>query len=411
MELRKLGVKHYKCFSGDTTIEIAPLTILVGANNSGKTALVQAVHLLASSISHPIEDSREPLKLNSDGIFHGREFVDLVSGRSAHGSLSLFAELVHDEVETSLAVNIQNIERAHGPSERQISRWSYSIGNDQIEINRVSLDAQSPYQINHSGKMKQEQEIHWVGILPYDSSKLLGEHGNQINQLKKWANGVRYLKSPRSYPSSGLFMDNVNPSKHDVTGSSSPKMLAEDDNLRDSVKEWYRIAFNVSLDIKDEGKYFDLAIRSPASGASILLDQTGSGLSQVLPVVVIALTAGRVGPGIDIIEHPEAELHPASHGDIAELLLSSLTGNDRPMIIETHSEMILLRARRWIVEGRLSADHVLVYWVDSEPGNGSVLKKITINDHGEMSVWPEGVFTEDYEEVLAIRRAVRQMED
>ena len=32
------------------------------------------------------------------------------------------------------------------------------------------------------------------------------------------------------------------------------------------------------------------------------------------------------------------------------------------MIVETHSEMVLLRARRWIAEGRLPAENVLVYW-------------------------------------------------
>ena len=73
--------------------------------------------------------------------------------------------------------------------------------------------------------------------------------------------------------------------------------------------------------------------------------------------------------------------------------------------------MILLRTRRWIAEGRLPADHVLVYWIDTKPGHGSILQKITINDKGVMSSWPEGVFIEDYEEVLAIRRAVRGMEE
>ena len=77
------------------------------------------------------------------------------------------------------------------------------------------------------------------------------------------------------------------------------------------------------------------------------------------------------------------------------------------MIIETHSEMMLLRARRRIAEGRLPAKSVLVYWVHEEPGRGSILRKITINESGEMDSWPDGVFIEDYEEILAIRRANR----
>ena len=76
-----------------------------------------------------------------------------------------------------------------------------------------------------------------------------------------------------------------------------------------------------------------------------------------------------------------------------------------PLIVETHSEMILLRARHWVAEGRLPAGHVLVYRVHAQPGSGSMLEKIGIRENGEMETWPDGVFMESYEEILAIRRA------
>jgi predicted ATPase len=121
----------------------------------------------------------------------------------------------------------------------------------------------------------------------------------------------------------------------------------------------------------------------------------------------MALTARAAGAGVDIIEHPEAELHPAAHGHLAELLLENLAGPARPLVVETHSEMVLLRARRWIAEGRLPAADVLIYWVHAEPRAGSILQKIRINKNGELDRWPDGVFIEDYEEILAIRRAAR----
>ncbi len=127
----------------------------------------------------------------------------------------------------------------------------------------------------------------------------------------------------------------------------------------------------------------------------------------MLPVVVMALTRRRAGSGIDVIEHPEAELHPAAHAEVAELLLGNLAGAERPLVVETHSEMVLLRARRWVAEGRLPADQLAVYWVAAEPGRGSTLRRISVTEKGEVEAWPEGVFIEDYEEILAIRRAAR----
>ena len=152
---------------------------------------------------------------------------------------------------------------------------------------------------------------------------------------------------------------------------------------------------------------FDLVTGTPIRGGDVRLGQSGRGLTHVLPVVVTALSARRAGSGIDVIEHPEAELHPAAHADIAELLLDNLAGSARPLIIETHSEMVLLRARRWVAEGRLPAEHVLVYWIHTESLGGSLVEKIRIDKNGEMETWPDGVFIEDYEEILAIRRAAR----
>ena len=164
----------------------------------------------------------------------------------------------------------------------------------------------------------------------------------------------------------------------------------------------------MSIDVVAQGSYSELVVGGPACAANVRLVQSGQGLSHVLPVVVTALTARAAGPGVDIIEHPEAELHPAAHADIAELLLDNLAGPARPLVVETHSEMVLLRARRWIAEGRLPAENVLVYWVHTDPGRGSILQKIRISESGEMDSWPDGVFIEDYEEILAIRRAARQ---
>lgn len=89
MELRKVNLERYKGYAEPTEIEMAPLTILVGANNSGKTALAQAIQLLAGGLAPSDQDMAEPLPLESGGIRHGLTFRDLVSRRAVHGWLRL----------------------------------------------------------------------------------------------------------------------------------------------------------------------------------------------------------------------------------------------------------------------------------------------------------------------------------
>ena len=69
---------------------------------------------------------------------------------------------------------------------------------------------------------------------------------------------------------------------------------------------------------------------------------------------------------------------------------------------------MILRVRRLIVNGVIDSNDVIVYWVDDEDRPGSRLKPIHIDEDGELDDWPEGVFSEDYEEMISIREAQRR---
>ena len=407
MELREFSVERYKGYAELAKVELAPLTILVGSNNSGKTALAQVIQLLAGGLAPLGEDTSEPLPLESGGIRHGETFEDLVTGRTVHGRLRLSAGLADGSSELSLSATVRNVVAPARPSERQISHWSLRRGGDEIVVQRQGFDERSPYQVCVSGAEQAPRQIGWRGLIPGHPDNLANWAGAQVDALRAWARGVRYLQCPRSLLASPFTRVEHSPRVLGPNGQDTPLALAADDELRKSVREWYRRTFGVSIDVVAQGIYSELVVGAPARDANVRLVQSGQGLSHVLPVVVMALTARKVGPGVDIIEHPEAELHPAAHADIAELLLDNLAGPARPLVVETHSEMFLLRARRWIAEGRLPAENIIVYWVRTEPGRGSILRKIRMSESGELDSWPDGVFIEDYEEILAIRRAAR----
>ena len=407
MELRKLGVERYKGYTQRAEVQLAPLTILVGPNNSGKTALAQAIQLLAGGLTPSGPEASEPLPLESGGLRHGETFEDLVTGRSVHGWLRMSAALMDDTGETSLSATIRNVVTPNRPSARQIAEWHLASGGNEIVAQRQSFDDRSDYRISVSGSASQPRQLVWRGLLPLQSGNLADWAEARVHALRNWAPGVRHLRCPRSLLASPFATPENSPTVLGPNGQQAPLALAADHELRESVRKWYRDAFGETIDVAAQGSYSELVAGSPARDTNVPLVQSGRGLSHVLPVVVMALTAAAAGPGVDVIEHPEAELHPAAHAKVAELLLANLPGPIRPMVVETHSEMMLLRARRWVAEGRLPAGNVLVYWIHAEPGSGSVPRKIGITERGEMDSWPDGVFIEDYEEILAIRRAAR----
>lgn len=407
VELRHFSLERYKGYARRTEVELAPLTILVGPNNSGKTALAQAVPLLAGGLAPSDGDAGEPLPLESYGIRHGQTFEDLVTGRVVHGRLRLSVTLRGESGESSLSATVTNVVAPGRMPERQISDWRLRNDGREIAAQRQGFGESSNYRVSGPGASPGLRPLAWRGLLPKRPHALSDWIGPTLSAMESWAAGLRHLRCPRHllpspFRASERASANIGPE-----GRDSPLALASDDELRESVRNWYRKTFGARIDLVAQGNYLDLVTGTPLRDDDVSIGQAGRGLSHVLPVVVSALSARRAGPGVDVIEHPEAELHPAAHAEIAELLLENLAGPARPLIVETHSEMILLRARRWVAEERLPASHVLVYWVHAEPGQGSRVDRIGIRKDGEMETWPDGVFIEDYEEILAIRRAAR----
>ena len=136
MEFRRFGLKRYKGYAQQVDVDLAPLTILVGPNNAGKTALAQAIQLLAGGLAASERDAREPLPLESGGLRHGRTFEDLVTGRVVHGQLRLSMTLEGDGGESSLSATVTNVVAPGRTPERQISNWRLQSNDREIVAER-----------------------------------------------------------------------------------------------------------------------------------------------------------------------------------------------------------------------------------------------------------------------------------
>jgi predicted ATPase len=106
---------------------------------------------------------------------------------------------------------------------------------------------------------------------------------------------------------------------------------------------------------------------------------------------------------IESVEQPELHLHPAAHGDLADLYVEAIKNSNVRFMVETHSENFLLRIRRRVAEGRIDPNDVIIYWINNERGSVSYVQPIHVETDGELDMWPSGVFSEDFEEVRAIR--------
>ena len=140
------------------------------------------------------------------------------------------------------------------------------------------------------------------------------------------------------------------------------------------------------------------------------LSEVGVGISQVIPVVVGALDDSQ-NLGIFAVEQPELHIHPALQVALGDVFIDGIKNSNRTLLIETHSEHLLLRIMRRmretfedrIEENRfpVTPDDIVVLFVEWHDSQ-TIIREMPVNERGELvKAWPGGFFEEDIEEVFA----------
>lgn len=159
----------------------------------------------------------------------------------------------------------------------------------------------------------------------------------------------------------------------------------------------------------DRGKIgHELQVNTAETNKSHDLTNVGVGVSQVLPIVVMALL-GEKG-SLLIFEQPELHLHPKIQARLGDFFLAmSLLG--KQCIVETHSEYLIERLRRRIAEDDSDryAQLVSVYFFEMEDGQ-TKYSEVEINEYGAILEWPGDFFdqaADETEQIIAAAAAKR----
>ena len=120
---------------------------------------------------------------------------------------------------------------------------------------------------------------------------------------------------------------------------------------------------------------------------------TGFGVTQVLPLVVAALSAEK--ESILLIENPEVHLHPAGQAAIGEFLAKVASAGVQ-IILESHSDHILSGIRRAVKEGDLRSEEVALHFfrprMESKILGIPQVQSLKLDASGNIDDWPEGFF-------------------
>ncbi len=126
-------------------------------------------------------------------------------------------------------------------------------------------------------------------------------------------------------------------------------------------------------------------VRTRSDGSEVMLPDVGFGVSQVLPVITLLHYVPK-GSTV-LLEQPELHLHPLAQAELADVIIDVAEQRRVQVIVESHSEHLLLRLQRRIAEGRFQAADTALYFCRAAR-HGSAIEWLQLDEFGNIGNWP-----------------------
>ena len=402
---KQFTTDNFRCFRDKQIARLAPVTLLVGENSTGKTSFLALIRLMWKLVS----DKQNPNF--KEAPFDLGSFEDIVHhGRSRNDRSNRFgAEFLIDSGVTELEESSSKSFRIEASFERSgaepvLAERRLSIGTNSVRVGNLQEveDLEYLVQLNTANGALEfilpMEMMDGLGVGHFDPlmgliQSAVSEDWRLTRALKRFSSdtqpgfarqiaGVRLMLQGlsknrlvlpakdrvfASAPVRSKPQRTYNPASisEDPEGQYVPMYLANISSFRD--EEWRHLKgrmeeFGKRSGLFDEivinklgkngGDPFQIQIRKAGrnvNGPKRNLIDWGYGVSQVLPLIT-ELFRDDAAP-ISLLQQPEVHLHPRAQAALGTLFCG-IAETGRQLIIETHSDYILDRIQIDIRKGR-----------------------------------------------------------
>ncbi|MES9901770.1 MAG: DUF3696 domain-containing protein [Sedimenticola sp.] len=451
--LTHMQVKNFKAWHDSGPMPLAPLTVIFGANSSGKSSLGHL--LLALKQTALLADRKRALHLGDEHtLIDLGTFDDCIYGHDLEQALEFelrwrlpHALTVKNTLNRSETFHGDELELsakllADQASQPQTQEFSYRLIHSKQEKlavrhardgKQVILESEQLRLVRATGRkwpMEPPEKFYRFAdrtLSRYQNTDFLAEFALETERLLQ---NIFYLGPLRSHPRRVYQWSGDTPPDVGAQGEYSiPALLAASETNRrlnrGKGRKKHRFDAFIAAWLKDLGvienfsvkpvaegrKEYEVLIRTHRGMPEVKLTDVGFGISQVLPALVQAFYA----PPDSVIwmEQPEIHLHPGVQANLADAFISAVQAyeNSVPrnvqLIVESHSEHFLNRLQRRVAEGQVSPDEVAIYFVNRNR-IGAQLEPLRLNMFGEIENWPENFFGDEMADVAARTLAAMQ---
>jgi hypothetical protein len=358
-----------------TAVPLAPLTLVFGPNSAGKSTLLSAVPMFQQTRARP-----DVLTMSGD-LVEGGTFRMAVHRHDDSLPITLGAGWTGaDGVEREIAA-----EFVWDPGRRVASRrrtFGHLGGTDFALVGAAPWDGQSGAEA--AAALRAEV---------YD----LMDRAYFVGPMRARAERTTFVGQGGT--------DYIGPAGEEMAAilHARPDLVADVNAWCDRLGLGYRVRMldPVSQDIvHTAGEFAVLALEDVRHDPPVLVSSrsVGYGIGQLLPIIVQSLLAR---DALLLIEQPEVHLHPRLQSATGDLLIDTVTSGRAQVLVETHSEHLVLRLLRRVREGALAAGDLGLLYVDLDDAGAAFVRRLEVDESGELvDGWPGGFFDERLAEVL-----------
>lgn len=422
--LTEIHLKNFKVWRDTQPMRIAPVTMLLGTNSSGKSSLIQSLLLLKQTALSP--DRSIHLNLGGDEVndlYNFGHFENVLSaGVSGEGRRFELAfkfsrpgeeRLAQGEFQCSYGQTSSGAVTAH---ELRLATTGFQLRVLRRDKGAFWLTVNDENQPRGKGRdFTPERSI----ALPPPAIVALGQDGSLVQDLslaiRRELEDLRYLGPLRRKPERDYVWNKTSPGDIGSEGAKTVDALLASTLLRsaqpaqvlEGVSTWlHRMKVADGIQARQVGRSARYELVVSRDGVEANIRDVGIGISQVLPVLTLAHFAP-AGSTV-ILEEPEIHLHPLAQSVLAELFVETSRQRNIQFIVETHSEHLFRRMQTLIAQQKVSTSECAMYFVERDQAQAR-LRALQVDEFGAVANWPEHFFGDSVGEarVQAQARAQR----
>jgi len=417
--IQEIRIKGYKSLADEPRLEIRPLTILAGANSSGKSSVMQPLLLLKQTLASPSEPGAMEIAgpnvqfTNYEQMFY-KCLGNGKSAKSLHVGFSMRGREGVDTIDIRYTLAGRSLEIKSQESVVQVGSEEFWLTKLRPgKLSALESGLLPPQVLDLGRKMNEGRDPLFffrgqlsrgflslafgpendasVGPAPMNFEsptnfrrailELIHIPGLRGNPERNYL--LRKTKGPRF---DGYFQDYVAGIIAGWKGDERLGRLGED--LRHLGLTW-KIEARALDDTSVEILVGRLK-KAQKAGARDLVNiaDVGFGVSQILPALVALETAN---PGQLIhLEQPEIHLHPKAQRNLAKLFMNAAK-SDKRLVVETHSSILIRGIQTLVAEGQLDPKLVKLHWFSRNEETGvTQVSSADLDENGAFGAdWPE----------------------